>query len=900
MRNIEEIIENSPHPSTAHKYWSDIKPDLRDLLIREKRAKDCIFCLGASSYIARYLIQNQDWIEEFFIKKDFLVRKDFKSLLSSSDFINDLVKLWRKEHIRIGIKDLLQLQDLPSILKELSDLADGVIESVSKYTLDKAKAKFGIYNFNPSYVVIALGKLGGQELNYYSDLDLMYLYNGNPAKDEIKKFYYWFFTELTKNLSAYTSYGKLYNVDLRLRPQGRKGLIALPLEGYEIYYQSFGRTWERAMLIKSRMASGDEKLFEDFLNVIKPFVYRKYLDYSAIEEIRNLKVMIDNEERKSKGINIKTGRGGIREIEFIVQAFQLAFGGREPWIRERNTLIALHRIYTKGLLGPKEYDILVKAYLFLRKLENRLQMVNCSQTHILPSKREDLERIALTMGYEGKDPIGRFMEDYKRYSTRVREIFEAILSDKTSEIHSIPDYSSKFGDAKEYERCVSYIVNGKPGHPLPEAARQIASEIVEDLVKESLDTLNPLLALKNLIDFMDVMEHSKTTFYSLLKENPNFRKALLAIFGGSQFLTRLLMTHPEHLDFLFEEAITGEILPMELMIKEIMKDTENMDYHERLNYLRRFKQLTTMRIGIADLLGIYSLVRVFNEWSKLADVCIKVIHTWLQEKGVNKAEIGIIALGKLGGREITYHSDLDIIFLGDRDQSYYIDYYTKFIRALTLQSKYGNLFEVDTRLRPFGSKGVMVNTPDNLKKYFEKFARTWERLAFSKFRVIVGEDLELVREAESIIKDFVYYKKAEDLEKDILNIRLKMQDELGRGNLNFKYSSGGIVDVEFISQYLNIKYRLFKVSTLSALCAAKRKGYLDYSTYKRLRENYLFLRKLENLCRLIFYPPLKEFPQDKQRLDVLAKCMGIKAKDLIERFWQVRRENRDIFVKVLG
>lgn len=900
MDGINAIIESSPHPETVERFLEDFDKAVIDALVSRKKFRDFAFCIGASPYIAKLLAQNPQWVQEFFLNGGLYNEIALDMGEGEEPFAEALVKVWRKEHVKIGIRDLLRLYELPEILEQLSRLADITIDRVCSHLFPLIEARFGKCSI--PYAVIALGKLGGEELNYYSDIDIIYLYEKNSSRIgsvTVHEFFTRFFTEVTKTLSSYTRYGKLYNVDLRLRPQGRKGLIALPLEGYEIYYQSFGRTWERAVLIKARRSAGDADLFREFAEMVKPFVFRKYLDFSAIEELRSLKNMIDEEARKSRGINVKTGKGGIREIEFVVQALQLAFGGKEPWIRERNTLIALHRIYTKGLLGAYEYNVLAKAYLFLRMLENRLQMVNCSQTHVIPEKEDELRRIVRAMGFEGEQEVERFWEEFERHTKGVREIFEAFLAERKDSPQVAVQFSPEFESPSEFEKCVNILVNGKPGSPLPEPVKNMAYEVVSCIVNEALETANPIMVLKNLIEFMDIMKHSRLTFYTLLKENPGFRRALITVFGSSQFLTRLFMVQPELLDFLFEEGLLGKTSPLMEMVSGIIAETENMSYQDRLNYLRRYKQGGTIRIGMSDIMGVYPLTRVFHEWSKLADAVLIVLHRWL--KGfIREGEIAIAALGKLGGREITYHSDLDLLFIGDREQSFYVDYYTRFIRALTLQSAYGNLFEVDTRLRPFGTKGVMVNTPDNLHKYFKKYGRTWERMAFSKLRIVLGDrTAPFLKEALEVVREFVYESPNDSLEEDVVDMRMRIESELGRKKSSIKYSEGGLVDVEFIAQYLNIRHRLMKTSTLSSLCAAKRRGVLDADVYSRLRNNYLFLRKVENACRLIFYPPVGELPTDESRARMVSKVLDVPRDELLERFWSAKSENRRLFREIL-
>ncbi len=839
------LLYNSP-------YLSEIPLSLRKALDDAGLLEAVSYCFFCSNYIASRLVAHPDWIEEIFLKEGYLRsvgREDYLSLFAGKG-IEEVRGLFRREHLRLGVRDLLRAADTERILRELSFLADAVVSRCLEI------ASQGLVQGQCPCSVVALGKLGGEELNYYSDVDLMYVYRGTSS--EIER-YTRLFSRLNRLLSEYAEGGPIYNVDLRLRPQGRKGLLCMPVEAYEAYYEAYGRTWERAMLIRARHCAGDAAVFKDLMGRITPFIYRKHLDFSAIEEIRRLKESID--QSSSDREDIKTGRGGIREVEFVVQAFQLVFGGRNPNLRVGNLFLALHRLRASGLLGAEEHSILYNAYRFYRRLENRIQMLNCTQTQKLPSSQMD--RIAVAMGYRDGQELLRELSGHRE---GVRRIFEEVMtpSDRPSVV-----YHWKEPGLKRVMDTLTdlYGIDGE--------------EALAKVVEEAQNTLNPSMVVKHLADIVGSMRYTEHTFLRLLVESPGFRRTLVEVLGNSQYLARMVLSKPQLLDVLFSgaDSLEDEGLPI--------RDVERLPREEVLSRLKELVEEQTLLVGFLELSGVLTPLQVFSRCTRTAEVFLRVLHNLHR----NRYPVVVLGLGKLGSRELTYHSDLDVIFVSSvSGDDLHRDYYLPILNS--------GVYEVDVRLRPFGSKGLMVSTPELLREYFSKHGRIWEKLAYSRCRVVVADDEELARSAMEAVEEFVY-APVDGLEKGVFEMRMRLERELGRSPYNVKYSSGGVVDIEFVGQYLAVKHGIRRVHPLAAVAVSAKRGLVDGSIYERLKANYLFLRRLENILRLVFYPPLKELPRRGEKLFMAAKAMGMDEHTLLDAYMEVKESNRRILKEVL-
>jgi [glutamine synthetase] adenylyltransferase / [glutamine synthetase]-adenylyl-L-tyrosine phosphorylase len=868
---------------------------------------------STSQFLANYAISNPDLLFDVLpglerpLDKEHLAF-ELKERLSSAQAeaqrfpISGYMKVVRefkmKQMLKITLRDILRKADLVDIMLELSSLADVIIES----SLDLVRTSLTrIYGLpaNDAFSVIALGKLGAEELNYSSDVDLIFVYGteigetagiGSGQGTVINRitnheYYCKLGEELTRFLSSNTETGFAYRVDLRLRPEGQRGDIALALRGYEMYYESWGRAWERAMLLRARHVAGDAQLGESFLEMIRPFVYRKYLDFSSIDEIRKLKTRIDSTFKKG---DIKRGYGGIREIEFFAQALQLMYGGREPLLRERNLLQVLHRLLLKALIGQEDYSILSENYRFLRTLEHRLQQLNDIQTHTLPSGEAELHALAAKMGFPDS---GTFLADLGKRRHRVRSIYDSLFSAQPEESSaSSTIFSEEISDAelKEYlgSAGVSDIDKAVRNIRLIKDSiftfqtlrgRRILSEIIPVFVDSALQTNSPDAALNHLQAFAGLLSMNES-YLDIFRKNRELIDLLTYLFSQSSYLSKLLMTRPRHLELIGRQKNPSKTL--RALIREIR--TGFSESHSLNDLIRLVKQMEEIRLGLLFLqkkIGVQEIVRGL---SKVAEAVLSVC---LEQIGEGEG-MTVIGLGKLGGREVTFNSDLDIVFVtleevseGDTQTA------QRLLRMLISYTREGKAYNVDTRLRPEGSKGPLVSSIESFRKYYSRAAAFWEFQALLKARPVAGDSraggLFMKMASETLLS-----RGQEVRASDIVQMRERIQRELSREKEGYdiKLGPGGIEEVEFVVQYLQLKHccrdrRLLVQSTLIALERLRTAAVIDSRTMLALRDAYLFFRRLESFLRLRGDGILK---RDPDALQNTAEYMEVRTAEELE------------------
>ena len=905
---------------------ASLDPRIRHHLSDQGLLQEYLFVTSVSPCFARRFATNPSWIEEIFSPLGLEARgfDDHKThiyaLLEKGGGLEDIRLYKQREHLRIGVRDLLALDQVPVLLEELSHLADAVIQGTLRVVEGEMEGRYGMpttpQGDRAAFAVMGLGKLGGMELNFDSDVDLIYLYETEKGETSGPKvvgnheYFVRLCEALTNALSAITPQGQMYKVDLRLRPEGNRGDIVLPLRSYEIYYESWGQTWERAALIKARPVAGDPSLGKAFLEIVRPFVYRRYLDFKALDEIRALKVKIDAQARLKGGYDVKLGEGGIREIEFVTQAIQLIYGGKEPWLRERNTLRALHRIMGKGLLSEEDYQTLSGAYMFLRKLENRLQMVDCLQTHRLPLDLKGKERIAKMMGYQ-RDPIRQLEEDLAAHREGVHAIFQRFFSPVRKEEglvyleeEELEEVLRSYGfrDLPRALRNLKSLMEGKAfEHPSPEA-KALFIKLLPRLLEEASKTVRPDWALDHLEALASVQREGRRTFYSFLLENQGVMGLLVRIFGSSDYLSHHLVSHPELVDYLADPQFLYGPKALEELEKELEEDLAAkgiVSFPERLDELRRWKHREIFRIGMGDLFLHFPLQKITHAWTKVADVVVRRLWAWLT--GGDDVPFCILAMGKWGGRELTYHSDLDMVFIIKGDGVRENELAVELVRALSSVSREGTLFKVDLRLRPHGSHGPMVYPLGDFGRYLATSARLWERQAMIKARPVAGDPI-LQREAAETVQSWVYHSPLPpDAKERIWDMRLKMEEELAQGPHHIKYSAGGIVDLEFLVQYWQLLWgreypQVRRTSTLAALAGLLRTGLIEEDLHKRVRAGYLFLRRVENRLRVMYDVPYSRIPKGEEERDMLAQSLGFSTgREFMDVYEEVTRRNRELF-----
>ncbi len=769
-----------------------------------------------------------------------------------------------RELMRIFSKEILNVMPLEDILREYSYLADALLEFAYLIAIDRAKSRYGTpldeVGREAKGAIIGLGKLGSEELNYYSDIDIMFIYSSDKGKAgnlSLPEFFSKVFEHVVRLLTANTREGVPYKVDLDLRPFGKMGAIAVSLRTAELYYESYGRTWERFALLRARPVAGDGELGSKFMKeVVDPFVYRKSVDYSVIEEIRFIKSRIDAEAkgRVLKDFDVKKGRGGIRELEFAVQTLILLLGGRFPFLKEGNTFRAIWKLHQKGVFSSEEVSFLEEAYTFLRKLEHRIQLLGCIQTQRLPVK--DIEPVAKTMGMRMEE----FTEKLDRYRNGVFEIFKGVLSAKREEDHdplseAILSMDRVAGErllkekgfknpSRAFNLLCSYI-HGKPGLRLSEEERRKLMDRIPFIVDAMSSKANPDEALANLDKLMSSYNGKYIINSEGYKDLINF---LANVFSLSSYLSTIIGRYPDLLedvltlyqDFPSKEDIVSELEKYKLSLGLSSEDV-----------LRRLKRVWEVRIGLVYLMKAEEeyrkLVRFFESLTLLADVVMEEVWKF---HGMGNMPVLMLSLGKYGSRELNFGSDLDLVFAaGDKGNRENISTKVQnIIRFITRHTSEGYLYDVDVRLRPMGSKGEISPSLGFYKVYFGSQARVWERFAWTRTRYIAG-DRELYEEFESILQDFLFGKQVGKAElKEMYDIRMKLEENAfrRRGFIDLKVGKGGLMDAEFIVQYLVLKEKIREPSIIKSMDVLKKK----YVFVEDLKDIYMFLRLVETKLRL--------------------------------------------------
>ena len=852
-----------------------------------------------------------------------------------------------REILRIGLQDLVGRQSLVGITEELSNLADVVVETGYQFCRAELVRRHGPPQLPDEtgrirecpFVILGMGKLGGKELNFSSDVDLIFVYGEEGETGGIagpegvisgrlshQELFRKLGELLVKGLSEASPDGHLYRVDLRLRPEGRSGAIAASLRSCEFYYESWGQTWERQALIKARPIAGSLELGEAFLTMMAPFVYRQSLDPASLDEIRamkdriNLAVAQDARARR----NVKLGYGGIREIEFLVQGIQLLHGGKNPWVREPNTLRALHRLAGQGFLADVDYEALVRAYTFLRRLEHRLQIIHDRQTHTLPDDPQELVGLGRRMGYhppEHSDAGAALLADYERHTTAVRTLYDSFLRGTRADTDdcgpSPPDEITLFFTSdlpldevrnrllpvgfEDVERALRNFRSMREGQSFvritPEVRRALG-QLAPPLLKALGEVPDPDLALTTFERFIASVA-ARTTFLGLLAETPGLVNLLVRLFGTSEFLAATLLRQPELLDALLAPDPAARH-DRDQIAKELLQAIEaSQAGSARLDALRRVKKAEELRVGLADILNQAEVTETQRALTDMAEACLITALGMAEQDLVARfgepdpAGFCIVGLGKLGGMELGYGSDLDLLFVyrGEGqttgpERISHPEYFSKLAdrvtKILTSITQEGAAYRVDARLRPGGQKGEVALSLQGFESYLGRLADLWERQAYIKARPVAG-DPEVGGAFLDRCQRFVYEGPPEsDLAERILAMRQRIESErVGSGNkaTHVKLGSGGIMDVEFLVQYLQLRHgrdhrALRTPGTLQALRALGQAGLLASTDVAALDESYRFLRRVEMRLRIVADLSVNTLPTAPVKLEKLAKRMG--------------------------
>ncbi|HDD44415.1 MAG TPA: bifunctional [glutamate--ammonia ligase]-adenylyl-L-tyrosine phosphorylase/[glutamate--ammonia-ligase] adenylyltransferase [Candidatus Desulfofervidus auxilii] len=861
-----------------------------------EKAKQLLRICVSSSYLVNLLIRKPYLLSWLFLKnaisqrktkEDFL--KELRKFIHQPDFPQKLRYFKAKEYLRLWARDINQICSLESSLAELSALAEACVQACFEYALNL------LQNSSDKFFILGLGKLGAEELNFYSDIDIIYLYDGHCSLET-----HYFFIKLAKTITKILqdpSYGEIvFKVDLGLRPGGKESEIVQSTRAVEIFYENFGTTLERMALLRARPIAGAITLGENFLKTLNPFIYRRYLDYTGVEEIRALKKAIDFRSHHQKTFNIKLGQGGIRELEFFIHTLQLIYGGKYPFLRQYNTFKAISALKEAQIIKSEEAEGLTRAYRYLRRLEHLCQMASYCQTHILPTNKNTLLKIVRLMGYVQRNEekaLEAFYLKLEKTTSFVHRLFKELLYTPEEEVETDKLLlKSFFTNVLLEEEAISYLKN--LGFKNPQIAykiifnlkgvfktrhtsiraRELFISLLPKLLKEIAQTLDPDLGLVHLEQFVSRIG-PRTGFYATLKENPSLRKLLLQIFGASRLLSSLLIKHFQLLDSLIDASQAFPIKTKKQF--EISLNTaiqEKIDLDEKMEALRHFKNEEFLRIGFHDLAGKLNYLQVSYQLSLLAELCLKQALTWAKEE-VNKSfslsdlPFAIIALGKLGSHETAYHSDLDLIFIYDyplkadislqqNAHVYFVKVAQRLISILTLPHIAGPGYKIDTRLRPSGRFGPLVVSLQAFKDYYLNQAQPWEYQILLKARAIAG-DKNLIKKWEDLRQWLLFEKKKNiNWQKEIKEMRERILIERAKetkDKFNPKLGKGGFIEIDFLMQYLQLSYGkdypiLQHRHTLKVLKAAKELNLIK--NVDILIEGYNFLKALEHRLNLLY------------------------------------------------
>ena len=757
-----------------------------------------------------------------------------------------------REYVRLGARELGGWGGFEEVARELAHLADVCFEAA----VGDAER----------FVVFAMGKHGGEELNFSSDVDVLYVYDGEV--DEHEQFAR-LSDRVTRAVAEATDHGFCFRVDLRLRPEGQRGPIVNSVTALERYYETWGRPWERQAWIKARPAAGDARIGAEVLAMLQPFVYPRTVGSNIVDDVRLLLGRAQAERRDKN--DVKLGPGGIREIEFFVQALQLLHGGKQPALRERTTLRALDKVLFAGLISAREHEALSEAFVFLRRVENRLQLDQGAQTHEIPDDDAARDALARRMGFASTPG---FFTELEHHRERVRALW------KTLGVVEPPPLAVDFSQVPFRDRESAgdeiALLAQKPNSPFAPAAEGPAAALAPILVEELAECPDPDQALRHLTDFVGRRGPSSGVWRLLDQQRP-LAKLLISLFGTSEFLARRLVEHADLIDHLLA---LGETVPLDQRLA-----AAGGDYEAELRAMRRFKQEEELRIGLNDIAGALDVDQVFTELSLLAEKLITAALAMVLPKAI--APLAVIALGKLGAREIDYGSDLDLIFVHggaeveDHERTARIA--QRFIRALSAYMENGRLYQIDTRLRPSGRQGLLVTTLPAFVAYHNESAQLWERQALIKARAVAG-DAALCDAFERARNEIVFDRPLPpDAGAQIARLRARMENELAGESAalyNPKLGVGGLVDIEFVVQFHQLMHgqrvpAARARSTRESLDALSAAGVLDSRAHATLRDAYRFLRRLLNRMRIVHDRPEDHLSAEPgAELDKLARRMG--------------------------
>src|SRR6266446_1973552 len=785
------------------------------------------------------------------------------------------LRFWKgREMTRIALRELANVAPLEETTGELSQIAEICIRRVFEHWNGEFRQRYG--SPDSEFAILALGKLGGGELNYSSDVDLLFLYN-EEGQLSPRFSYHEFFNRLGKKIleafSAPHPEGSLFRIDLRLRPEGSAGPLARSLESMENYYAGFGETWERLALIKARGIGGSRQLAYEFLRQHQPFIYPRSPTPDLLDEIAKIKRRIERDVIRSDSLDrdVKLGRGGIREIEFVVQTLQFIHGGRHIFLRETSTLDALRGLSRLELIPRKEVVDLDRAYRFLRQVEHRLQIEAEQQIHTIPREPTALNKLACSLGF---DSTNEFTAALNKTMQNVRTIFDRVILSAPTE-GALPDLKL-FKDEKSAARSLADLLKPTSASHVAPRTKQVFAKLRPALLDQMAKTADPDATLNQFVRFVEAYG-LRGLLFELLASNPTLLDLVIKTLDASRFAGDLLIRRPQ----LLEEITRDKSFNQPRSIAEHFARLESFGSSPtNLDPIRAYRQRQLLRIIMRDVLGVADAPIIFAELSDLAEACLRFTNELLGGEGLT-----IIALGKFGGREINYGADLDLLFVGEDTRAA-----QNLVTAVTQPSSEGTIAAVDARLRPDGEKGPLVAPLAGCESYYRERAHLWEIHALTRARPISGplkdDYIDIVQ------KIWREVGKQSDLFAKIDNMLERIRRERGSGSefLDFKTGIGGMIEAEFLVQALQMRSGIWEPNWERALAQLREKTVLSTSDADRATRSYDLLRRIETALRRFENKNVSALPATADEQSKLAKRLDYNQSEHFVKDYNAARE----------
>ncbi len=851
---------------------------------------------------------------------------------------SQLARFKRRNYLRIVLKDVLGLSTLGETTLELSMLADVILSNALAFCDRELEKRYGQPQYRDAqgrivrsgFSIVSLGKLGGNELNYSSDIDLLFLYEregetaGGSERDSLisnKEYFVRLTHAITRTITQPTPHGQVFRVDLRLRPEGEMGDLAISVKSALEYYEHRARDWELQMLIKARHSAGDSRVTREFLVGAESYVYAAPGDFEAVASVLHSREMISQKlrERGESAMDVKRHRGGIRDVEFLVQCLQRLHGGRDPWVRSGGTLLALRKLNDKGWLSDRDYATLVNAYELFRRVEHRIQFELGRQTHRLPTEIEALDQLARRCGLESRaSPGTALVQRLENAFKRVEEIYQRVIHPAAApgapyQLKPVTLLSPDYG-LHSYNSLLAYL-----DAQAPELAELVRLTAVPERARKGVTRL----------------------FSALLTSQEKFRAArlkpealgrALELVGGSEYLGDLLIHHPEDIETLDFQTAAADSADQISLIEGSPTPAEpfpwvkqkGLDSSEKTAILRRHYREHVLALGASDLSGMTSIFVRLGRWSSLAARSV-ASALWISREAIALAgsphaepesdcALVVLGLGRLGLNEFDLASDADLIFVvpssrRSDEMASLIRLAEKTIETLSSYTRDGTLFAVDTRLRPRGQEGELVVTEDSLLDYIAHDAEVWEAPTYLKACPIAGDPSLGRQVAERLVERVCQrFQSHTDLEGELKEMRRRLERERDAQPSDTKTAPGGYYDIDFAISFLRLRHGVHAplgANTPAQIDALEQARLISSEDASALREGAAFLRSVDHAVRLVTGRPAEQLPERaglRAAVENLTERWGLvqSAKVLETRLREVQQQVRYVYRRIVG